>query len=520
MKKTFTLIAVLFTFSISAQVADYYHDGDEPNVQVLFEFPTDPSRLLQCRYVPGTGQFLEYSLEEITNGVLSQITVPSCTQITSLPIEVAGGLVFSGLTQNNGNELFFFDGVNSNMFDLNPGIDGSSYIGINNIDGEIFFNANDGIGFQAYKFIDGTTVEQITFSTEFVAGVSAVWGNAIYYSEQTYDAVLSTYTFSLKKALWNGIDYDYSFIKDVEVGIGYQCFWGAPVIKWNKLFLSEVIIDYQQLFPNTYRVISVTDTDVAATLHDTVTTENSTVNIFEWNNDVYFYLSSQNEIYRSQDGLTFSVEETLTGGDVITQMKIADGKVFFIVSNFANITSELVRYDGTFTSIHSADYLKISIDNNGLLFVSDFNFNTDDLYIHYITISNDALNSVFVGDGNVSFYEGGALFFDDKYTFIFDNYGGGNASSDVLQILGIASLDEVAVTSVSIFPNPILIGGAINVEVDIQSHYQLLTVEGKIIQSGAFAQGGNSLQFGEGEGMVSGTYLLVINNAPYRIVIE
>jgi hypothetical protein len=261
------------------------------------------------------------------------------------------------------------------MFDLNPGIDGASYIGINNIEGEIFFNANDGIGFQAYKFIDGTTVEQITFSTAFVAGVSAAWGNAIYYSEQTFDAVLSTYTFSLKKAFWNGIDYDYSVIKDVGVGIGYQCFWGAPMIKWNKLFLSEVIIDYQQLFPNTYRVISVTDTDVATTLHDTVTIENSTVNIFEWNNDVYFYLSSQNEIYRSQDGLTFSVEETLKRG-------------------------------------------------------------------------------------------------------------------------------------------------AINVEVDIQSHYQLLTVEGKNIQYGAFTQGVNSLQFGEGEGMASGTYLLVINNAPYRIVIE
>ncbi|MFT6244370.1 MAG: hypothetical protein ACJA0U_002034 [Salibacteraceae bacterium] len=72
--------------------------------------------------------------------------------------------------------------------------------------------------------IDGATVEQITFSTDVVAGASAVWGNAIYYSEQTFDAVLSTYTFSLKKALWNGIDYDYSVINDVEVGIGYQCF--------------------------------------------------------------------------------------------------------------------------------------------------------------------------------------------------------------------------------------------------------------------------------------------------------
>jgi hypothetical protein len=113
----------------------------------------------------------------------------------------------------------------------------------------------------------------------------------------------------------------------------------------------------------------------------------------------------------SQDGLAFSVEETLTGGDVFTQLKIADGNVYFTLANFVNNTSELVNYDGTFTSIHSADFLRISIDHNGLLFVSELDFNANELYIHYITMSNDALNSLQVGDGNTLFYEGGALLF-------------------------------------------------------------------------------------------------------------
>lgn len=83
-----------------------------------------------------------------------------------------------------------------------------------------------------------------------------------------------------------------------------------------------------------------------------------------------------------------------------------------------------------------------------------------------------------------------------------------------ISVIRMKSIDP---RMVSLFP---LKGGAINVEVDIQSHGQLLTLEGKNIESGAFAQGGNSLQFWEGEGMASGTYLLVIINATDRIVIE
>ena len=73
---------------------------------------------------------------------------------------------------------------------------------------------------------------------------------------------------------------------------------------------------------------------------------------------------------------------------------------------------------------------------------------------------------------------------------------------------------------VSIFPNPVMDGGTINVEVDNQSSYELLTMEGKIMQSGEFSQGLNSIQFIDGEGMASRTYLLVINNKSHRIVIE
>ena len=104
MKKTLTLATLLSTLYCSAQYADYYYDGNEQYSEYLYEFPGDSTRLLQARYVIGPGQYQEYYLEEITNGVLNPLVIPLCLQITSAPIEVDGGFVFSGLTANNGNE--------------------------------------------------------------------------------------------------------------------------------------------------------------------------------------------------------------------------------------------------------------------------------------------------------------------------------------------------------------------------------------------------------------------------------
>lgn len=243
MKKILSLAFMALMFSLCAQTVDTYYNGSEPHAQFIYEFPTDPSRLLQCRYVPGNGQFSEYVLEEVTGGVLTPINVPQCTQITSAAVEVSGGLVFSGLTQNNGNELFFFDGVNSTLFDLSPGANGSVYIGFYNFEGDVYFTAHDGANNQGYKFVNSSTVQQFTMTTEFVNSICTVWGGAIYFGELSYDAVNSTYTNSLKKAVWNGIDYDYSLVREVETAVNLGFFWSEPVVNFGKLFIAETIVD-------------------------------------------------------------------------------------------------------------------------------------------------------------------------------------------------------------------------------------------------------------------------------------
>jgi len=518
MKKTTTLFAFLITLSASAQSVDFYYDGPDANVYNLLEYPSDPTRLLQATWVTNPAPTPSgYVIEEITNGTLNTLSFPLCNQITLAPHEVSGGFLMPGNTTNLGNEVFFFDGTNTYTYDINPGALGSDMLSFNTVEGETYFSANNGSQYQAFRFVNASTVEQLTNETEPVISVCAKWGDTLYYNVQGFNPVTSNPVFKLKKAMWNGVDYDYAQIRELEVPSGgTQVSWRDPVIKWGKLFLTESVIDWSSTQSTPRRVISVDSNSQVIEYFELYKLGFSKLELFEWNNKLYSYLNGESDLYSTLDGLSFPVESTVSGGNLVDD-KVVDGNFYLSVSK-NNGTFDFVNYDGSFTPLFNGPgYLKFREDNDGLFYLAQSPDVNGSAVVYYVNTATDEFNSVQVGDGNILPFDNASIIFENQFTFLFQNLSPTDNSTDVLQLSNILALEEAALETGTIYPNPITNKEMLHVKSDRSDSYLLYNSHGMKIQSGRLVIGENPIELNNLE---AGVYFFVTEKSVEKLMIE
>ena len=181
-KRYLTLLAVTAgcMLDASAQSVTKIYDHDTNNLTYLQNMPFDESRMIVVDGFVSAYQSEFYEFDE-ANSQLVPMIFGGVDSVSSFPTMFEDKMFFSAYTPSQGKELAYYDGTSTYVFDLNNGA-GDSDPRMTIFEDELYIRANDGTAVQLFKFLGGTSFQQLTQTSDDVAQFVARRGDSYYYS--------------------------------------------------------------------------------------------------------------------------------------------------------------------------------------------------------------------------------------------------------------------------------------------------------------------------------------------------
>lgn len=488
----------------------------EINATHLVKLPWDETRLYQITVDTQTGFYI-YTIDDVSNGTVDPVTIPLCSDIRAEPTFLNDGILLSAIT-SYGLELVYFDGVNSTIFDLNQGTDGSD-ADVFEVNHHIFVLAFDGNYRQLYEFNKIThTITKITTDAISVRHVCAELGDAVYYSTYNHNAPNLSDEYELLKATPNGGSYSFSTIQAISVPTDNMrdLQWRSAVNKWNVIYFSIVNVHMADIaLSSTIGVIAVDPNDQVSTINLTLPTNSGEFHLVDGAGALWIYSSDHDFLYNSTDGVTFN-SETIPTNITLIEHYVTDNDQLYFKSNHP-MGEELFRYENGLQSKHVGEDLHLLLNENDMLYIYDYSQN-DSSSIVLVYAGFDIVEEVFV---NVSFhspYGNSAVIYNGLFTFLFTNGLTFFGQNDIFQLTGSpqAGVDELSV-ELNIYPNPVSAGEAIFIETTIDGVGEIVTADGRVVSQLDLNKGTNVI---ETSSFTAGVYFISVMNRTHRIVVN
>lgn len=511
--------AYTFFFSVSALAQTNYVSTylDNPNIYAaqLHQLPWDESRLVQYRETVGSAN-LTYEIEEVTNSTISPVIPPQCSAINRPPVLVQDGYLIVGTT-SQGNELLYFNEVNSTVFDLNMGIDGSDPE-IWEKGGRLFVIAFDGAFRQLYEFDEAThAVTQITNNSISVNSVCAVWGDDVYYSTKYVNTLTGLDEYTLIKAAPTSGAYSHTFIQNIHIpsSMDHQVDWKSPQLMWGKLYMAAVDASVYINNSNTMGVMVVDPNDQVSAANITLPNFVGEFYLVEWDGKLVVYSPGHDQMFISSDGTSFSSVDVPVNGRLV-ECTVSENDQLYFICMYPDESREIFQYDNGFESKYAGDHIHFLSEQEGVVYASDF-VDGDSSSILLVYTTMDVVDEVKMHPTFHSPYYNSSLMYNGMFTFLFGTdsvYG----EHDIFQLTGSpsAGLDELT-NDVIVYPNPVQSGAPVFIETDGEGEARLITVEGQQMTQYDLVPGTNTIDVST---LPSGVYLILFDNRAHRIVIN
>jgi len=520
MKAIVYLFAMLFSTGAFAQ-SNFYTtvmDNSYGEYLSLYELPWDQSQLVQVKseYVPLPQAHSVYSFETISNGLTTPFYIPFCADISSPPLFLNNGILATGTTPLNGVECVFFDGTNVLEFDLNQGAGDSDPL-ISQLGERAFVLANDGNVKQLYEFDKiNHTMTKITNSPIDVNAVCAIWGDDVYYSTVFVNTTLNQTEYALSKASFQNGSFTYSEVQSVAIPIIVDRFvhWGSPVVKWDKLFITQSNQSSVSGVLSDIEVLSIDENEQVELVHQMAQTEFDYVKLFEWDDALWTYVQGLNQLFVCRDGASFGLD-TDTGLKTLSNHYVTDNyKLYLDLSIPQSENHEIVALNGMLQTIYTGVHMHILMEDNDIVYLSDWKW-YDSSSIVLIHTAFDGFEKIYIDQAAHSPVANASLIHNGEFTFLFAH---DFADIDVLKLTGSPSANiEEQEVSIGVFPNPISQGHAIFVESENGGVAQILSSDGKLVKSFEIVPGVNEI---ETSSINSGVYILLFENRAHRVVVN
>lgn len=522
--KSFLLFSTfLITLAIHAQsnYTSTVMDNPDGAAKMLTILPWDQSKLVQVNqvYDPNSSSN-NFSLNEVSSGVSIPISIPSCSEMKSIPTVLNDGILFSGETATEGSECMFFDGVNTTVFDLNLGA-GDSYTVVYPLQNRIFLTAYDGNATQLYEFDQVThVITKITNGAISTFRVCAVWNDAIYYSIVEYNSVTNENEFILMKAVASGSVFSFSTIRSISVPSFplTLIFWNDPQIKWGKLFLTEdVSSPATQSLPD-LRVISLDQNNQTLEVHVDLQSDGNVSKLFEWDNALWTYAGGggsafSSELYKSSDGISFNQDLSLSTKSFRDHHIGENNKLYFKLRNGSGL-DEIATHYGSLQTLHIGEQLNFLQEENNVLYLSDKKFN-DSSAIVLIHTNYDLSEEVKIAPGSFHSTPNASVVFENEFTFLF-KYS--QTDIDAIKLTGSPQAGLNALSNeLLIYPNPVGVGGKFTVESEVEGEFQIYTSDSRVVVAGIWQKGVNEIN---SSSLRSGVYFVSFLGSVHRMVIK
>lgn len=509
-----TLVTTSHTFAQSNYVSTYL---ENPNIDAhqLHKLPWDDSRLIQ--YTRGNvNGYTQYTIDEVSNNVISPIVPPLCSSILKTPVLVDDGILIVGST-SSGIELVYFDEINSTVFDFNPGIDGSDPQ-IYTLNDHVFIVAFDGAYKQLFEFDKVThTITQVTNDAISVESVCTVWGNDLFYRTKFSNSLSGEDEYNLMKATPTGSTYSYSLIQNINIPNSTERFvdWRSPQLIWGSLYLMAV--DVSQVYSNTNSigVMMVEPNDQVSTTSLVLPNFVGEFSLIQWNGTLGVYSDLHDLFYTSMDGSTFVSDVVPVNGKLVEYQVSENDKLYFNCL-YIDETREIFEYNAGFQSKHVGGHLHFLHEENDILYYTDYS-QLDSSSIVLIYTGMDVVDEVMM---HLTFHPphgNSAVIYNGLFTFLFgtDGFWG---DSDIFQLTGSpsAGVNELSI-DFSAYPNPLSSGESLFLRMDIDGVCEILTADGKVIKQLNLSHGTNVI---ETSSLSSGVYFVSFMNHTHRIVVN
>ncbi len=519
----FTMRVVLFFFillisgAINAQsnYVSTYLENPNYYASQLHKIPWDSTRLIQYRN-SYDGGFPVLIMEDVTNGVITPIVPPLCSEIRSIPVIVDDGYLFAGETIS-GVELLYFDEVNSTVFDLNIGVNDSDPV-IYELNDRVFVIAFDGTHKQLFEFDKSThAIVQITNNSIDVNSVCAVWGSNVYYSTKFVNSINGLDEYTLVKAVPVVSGFDHFFVQNINIPTSADRYvdWKTPQLIWGKLFLAAVDVSPYSDDSNTMGISVILPNDQVSTANITLPSFGGEFSLVQWDGKLGVYCSEHNEFFVSSDGVNFDTEAVPSNGKLVECMVSENDKLYFNCM-YLDETREVFQYDNGFQSKYYGDYVYFLSEEEGIIYSADYvPGDSSSIVLLYTTV--DVVDEVKMSPAYHPPHTNTSVMHEGFFTFLF-RINGPAFDHDIFQLKGSpsANLEELNV-DFSVYPNPVASGSTSFIRTNREGEAELLTLDGQKVSSFNVTPGTNLIPCSQ---LPSGVYLISFENRTHRIVVN
>ncbi|MDG1331226.1 MAG: T9SS type A sorting domain-containing protein [Crocinitomicaceae bacterium] len=519
MKAHVLLFTILFSFGLQAQSNYYSTFLANPNLyaEQLVKLPWDASKLYQVtRDVDQSSGVFYYTIDDVSTGAVVPISIPLINQVRGEPTFVDDGILFSAIA-GYGIELVYFDGVNSTIFDLNSGVGDSDPV-IQEIDDRVFVVANDGNNTQLYEFDKSThLLEQITTGMVSIQSVCATWDGDVFYSTKSINTTFNEDEYQLIKASSANGSYSFTTIQTIgfPIGINGGFNWKHPVLKDGLLYFSAVHTHTDVSLIWTVSIFVVYPDDQMYPVNLILPSLSGEFKLFEWDGLLCVYSDSHDTLYSSPDAVNFTEMQIPAGNSLIEHRVSSNNKLYF-TSIHPDDSRELFQFDGSFVSIRDGEHLHFLLEDNDILYYSDYR-GADSSSIVLVYTGIDFVDEVKIVVGSHSPDRKSAVMYNGLFTFLFTN-GGFVGHHDIFQLTGSPSvdLDELEL-EMSLYPNPISTGDVLSMRALRDGEVELINTSGSVVKRFDLINGEAHLNTSF---LSPGVYLISFMNRTQRIVVQ
>lgn len=518
MKTLFYIFSIFFVAGSFAQ-SNYYQtvmDNSDGDAAYLEKSPWNQAKLIQITEVfDQNSNHLFYNLFEVSAGVSSQISIPSCSEILSKPTFLDDGILVTGET-SSGVECMFFDGISTTVFDLNSGI-GDSDPSVHVLENRVFIIANDGGYDQLYEFDKIThTLTSITYGASSVFAVCAIWGDVLYFSTKDFNSMTSEFEFKLISVDFSGSLPSSSIIREISLPMNplKEVYWDSPQIKWGKLYLTEDIYSLVPAAATDLKIISIDQNNQVIEVHQDSELTDRVSELFEWDDALWTYGGSASELYKSTDGISFSQDMDF-GSKSIKDHHVSENEKFYLIMNTASASvEETSRYNGSIQTLGTGKSFTFLREGNDVVYLSDWDF-SDSSSIISLHTNYDVMDVIKIAYASFPVKAQATIMFENEFNFLFRF---GQADEDILKLTGSpsAGIDETQI-DLSVHPNPINSGNNLIIRSNTDGHAVLTCSDGRLMKQFEIGVGDTQLS---SDFLSPGVYFISFQNRTQRVVVK
>lgn len=511
------LFTLLFTSVAYAQpnYVSTYLENPNINAFELHRLPWDETRLYQYTENSSSGN-LFYTVDELAFNTITPVSPPLCSEILQAPVIVNDGLLFVGSTAS-GNELIYFDEINSTVFDLNPGLVGSDPF-IYALEDRVFIVALNGMYKQLFEF-DKTahTVTQLTNDAISVESACAVWADDVYYRTKFVNTMSGEDEYTLMKASPSGNGYVQTFIQNINLpNSNDRCVdWRSPELIYGRLYLMAVDVSPITYNSNSIGIMAIDPNDQVSTTSLVLPNFEGEFKLVQWGGKLGVYSDFHDQFYTSTDGIIFDAEAVPINGKLVECLVAENDKLYFNCL-YNNDTREIFHFDEGFQSKHEGEHLHFLHEENDIVYLTDY-IESDSSTIILMYTEIDVVDEVKMHQTFHPPHGNTAVIFNGLFTFLFGTDGSFN-DNDIFQLTGSpsAGVNELSV-DLRLYPNPIEAGETIYLESNSDGTGKILASDGRLVKELAFAAGVNGINTSS---LCSGVYTISFQNHTHRIVVN